>query len=293
MDTFPHKIYKILPSEFPARLLEINDPPKSLWIRGALPSLDKTVLCVVGSRNITSYGRDACRFLLEGLAGSKTVIVSGLAVGVDAIAHEVALGIGLPAVAVPGSGLDDSVLYPQANRALAHRILSSGGALVSEYEPTTRAALWTFPQRNRIMAGLSQAVLIVEAEEKSGTLITARLALDYNRDVLAVPGGIASKTAHGTNMLIRQGATPITSPDDLLEALGLARSADVSALRARRELSSDEQIILDLLHEPRTRDELIRALKRPHHESIALLSEMEINGIIKEEMGVVRAAFLL
>ncbi|MHB8651955.1 MAG: DNA-processing protein DprA [Minisyncoccota bacterium] len=282
---------KILPSEFPARLLEINDPPKSLWVQGTLPPMDGAVLCVVGSRKATSYGRDACRFLLEGLANSGTVIVSGLALGIDAIAHETALGIGLPAVAVPGSGLDDNVLYPQQNMGLAKRILAAGGALISEYEPTTHAALWTFPKRNRIMAGLSQAVLIIEAEEKSGTLITARLALDYNRDVFAVPGGITAATARGTNMLIRQGATPVTSPDDLLEALGFPRRADASARRAPETLSAHEREILDLLREPCTRDELIRTLGRPHHESIALLSAMEINGLIKEEFGVIRTAF--
>lgn len=275
------------PKNFPPQLLEIPQPPKELWVRGTLPSFDRPVLTVVGSRAATSYGRDVCRALIKGLAGTDTLIVSGLALGIDAIAHEAALEAGLATVAVPGSGLSDAVLYPRNNLSLARRILQSGGALLSEYEPTTRAATWTFPQRNRIMAGLARAVLIVEAEEKSGTLITARMALDYNRDVLAVPGTINAPTARGTNMLIRQGATPITSPDDLREALGFERALGAPIVDVS-QLSSQEQRVIALLHEPQGRDELIRALALPARDAIVLLSAMEIKGLIKEELGVVQ-----
>lgn len=283
-------IRRLAADEFLAPLAEIPQPPTSLWVRGTPPSFDRPVLTVVGSRAATSYGRDACRTLVQGLAGTNTLIVSGLALGIDAIAHEAALAAGLTTVAVPGSGLADAALYPRTNVGLARRIIDSGGALLSEYDPDQRAAPWTFPQRNRIMAGLARAVLIIEAEEKSGTLITARMALDYNRDVLAVPGAIGTPTARGTNMLIRQGATPITSPDDLREALGLPQTSDARAVGARitGNLSPDEARVVALLREPITRDELIRALALPARDTIVLLSAMEIKGLIKEELGVVR-----
>lgn len=275
------------PKDFPPQLMEIPQPPKELWVRGTLPSFDRPVLTVVGSRAATSYGRDACRALIKGLSGTDTIIVSGLALGIDAIAHEAALDAGLTTVAVPGSGLSDAVLYPRNNVPLARRILEHGGALLSEYEPAMRAATWTFPQRNRIMAGLARAVLIIEAEEKSGTLITARMALDYNRDVLAVPGAIHTPTARGTNMLIRQGATPITSADDLRDALGFERSTANTQLDLTH-LSLEEQRVIASLREPVTRDELIRALNLSARDAIVLLSAMEIKGLIKEELGMIQ-----
>lgn len=282
-----HDITRLEPDAFPALLAEVPQPPTTLWVRGTLPSFDRPVLTVVGSRAATSYGRDVCRTLVKGLAGTDTLIVSGLALGVDAIAHEAALDAGLTTVAVPGSGLADAALYPRTNVGLARRIVDAGGALLSEYDPDQRAAPWTFPQRNRIMAGLARAVLIIEAEEKSGTLITARMALDYNRDVLAVPGAIGTPTARGTNMLIRQGATPITSPDDLREALGFERS-EMNTERDISQLSPEEQRVIALLREPCTRDELIRTLKLSARDAIVLLSAMEIKGLLKEELGVVR-----
>jgi len=214
------EIKKLSKKEFPSQLFEIPEPPKEFFVRGEMPSNDSVLLTIVGSRKYSSYGRDACETLIAGLVGYDIVIVSGLALGIDTIAHKAALGAGLKTIAVPGSGLDDKVLYPSTNRLLAKDIIEKGGALLSEFAPDFRATIWGFPQRNRIMAGLSQATLVIEAEEKSGTLITARLALDYNRDVLAVPGSILSQGSRGTNQLLRQGATPITSSEDLLGALG-------------------------------------------------------------------------
>ena len=152
------------PEHFPPLLRQIPDAPKKLYIRGALPSAELSWLCVVGSRALTNYGREAVRHLIEGLRAYPLVIVSGLAYGADTEAHKAALEAGLPTVAIPGSGLSWDVLYPRANVTLAKEILSSGGALISEEEPETRAADWTFPKRNRITAGLCRATLIIEAK---------------------------------------------------------------------------------------------------------------------------------
>ena len=208
--------------DFPSLLKETPQLPKQLFIEGEFPRENENIfLTVVGPRKISSYGQETCRYLIGGLIGQPVVIVSGLAIGTDTLAHKTALETGLKTLAIPGSGLDQSVIYPAQNQRLAKEILKEGGCLLSEYEPKTRAATYTFPERNRLMAGISKATLIIEAAEKSGTLITARLATEYNRDLLVVPGSIFSINSKGTNSLIRQGATPITSPKDLLEALGL------------------------------------------------------------------------
>src|SRR5574344_927429 len=199
---------EILENEnIPEMLREIPDCPDKLYIKGKLPSQDSKLLCVVGSRKYTSYGKDVCEKLISGLRGYDITIVSGLALGIDSIAHKTALDSGLKTIAVPGSGLDESVLYPSTHKQLAEKILENGGALISEFEPNFRATPYSFPQRNRIMAGISHAVLVIEAETKSGTLITSKFATEYNRDVLTVPGSIFSKNSEGPNMLIRLGAT--------------------------------------------------------------------------------------
>ncbi len=281
---------KLNPEEFPSLLQEINDPPKQLYLEGVLPAEDYTCLTVVGSRRASRYGEDACAKLISGLAGYQIVIVSGLAIGLDTIAHQSALETGLLTIAVPGSGLDRSVLHPSSNRRLADKIVESGGALLSELEPLAPAGVHTFPRRNRLMAGLAKATLVIEAGEKSGTLITARLALDYNRDVLAVPGSIFSPGAFGTNRLIRDGATPITTSEELLLALGYE---PVGEERVRsRQLSLEEERVSTLLtREPLARDELIKQLNLPIGDANSLLTLMEINGLIKESLGEIRLIF--
>ena len=214
-------IVKLAEKDFPPLLLEIPDPPNKLYVRGTLPSFEMRWLAVVGSRAMSQYGRQVCEHLISGLRGYPIVIVSGLAYGVDACAHKNALEAGLTTVAVPGSGLDWNVLYPRANAGLAREILKSGGALLSEFEPDLKATDYTFPQRNRIMAGLSHATLIVEAKEKSGSLITARLTAEYNRELLVVPGSIFSAESRGTHQFLKLGATPVTTPEDILRALGI------------------------------------------------------------------------
>lgn len=273
--------------QFPRLLREIADPPEQLYIRGAYPSDEHLFLCVIGSRKYTPYGKAACQALIEGLRGYPIVVVSGLALGMDAIAHEAALFSGLPTVAVPGSGLHESVLYPRSNVGLAGRILRSGGALLSEFLPEHRARPENFPQRNRVMAGLSHATLIIEAQERSGTLITARLAMEYNRDVLAVPGSIFSAQSTGSHYLLRNGATPITSTQDLLDALGFETARDRNHDEIPPDCSEGERALLLLLDSPKDRDLLTQELGRSVAEVSSLISLLEMRGLIKERAGLI------
>ncbi|MBX4210778.1 DNA-processing protein DprA, partial [Candidatus Parcubacteria bacterium] len=236
----PHTFSTLWPDDFPSRLREIPQTPKKLYIEGTVPNWEHKFLCVVGARAYTPYGKSVTEKIVGGLRGYPIIIVSGLALGIDAVAHKAALDSGLTTVAVPGSGLSPQVLYPSSNRELAKKIVSSGGALVSEFEHEFRATSWAFPQRNRIMAGLSHAVLVIEAEAKSGTLITSRLATDYNRDVLTVPGSILSKNSEGPHLLIKLGATPITSADDVLAALGFEKTAQVNSRDKYKDCGVDE-----------------------------------------------------
>lgn len=278
------QIRDLLKEDFPPLLSEINDPPKSMRIVGELPKTEK-YLAVVGSRKYTEYGKAVCEKLIEGLAGYSITIVSGLALGMDAIAHRAALKAGLPTIAVPGSGLSTKVLYPSTNRMLAEEIVKNGGALISEFPDDYRPYLFSFGQRNRIMAGMSHATLIVEAELKSGTLITSKYAVEYNRDVFTVPNSIFSKTSEGPHMLLRLGATPITQPSDIVSALGLQPHENLFEKRNYSDCSADEHELISLLNEPLSRDEIIRRLNKPVYVTQTIIATMEIKGLIKEEMG--------
>ena len=284
----PDDLKQLRPEDFPPLLRQISDPPKKLYVRGELPSTEKQWLTVVGSRALTPYGIAVCKHLIEGLRGYPIVIVSGLAYGADAAAHRAALEVGLPTVAVPGSGLDWDILYPRANVGLAREILKAGGALLSEEEPETKAADWTFPKRNRVMAGLSRATLIIEAKELSGSLITARLTIEYNRELLVVPGSIFSEESKGTHQFLRLGAAAVTSPDDILVALGLEKRTNENLTSLREDLSDEERRVIEIIAAPLSRDQLIKALELPITEANVLLSTMEIKGLIVEELGVVR-----
>ena len=282
----------LTPDEFPPSLREIPEPPEKLYLVGTLPPEDALWLAVVGSRKHTPYGKEACEKIIAELAGENIVIVSGLALGIDGIAHEAALRAGLVTVAIPGSGLDEKVLYPRTHLSLARRIVERGGALLSEFPPDFRATPYSFPQRNRLMAGVTRGTLIIEAGERSGTLITARLALDYNRDVFVIPASIFSRNSAGSHRLLRLGATPVTCGADILEQWGVETSDKGQETRDKRikECSDEEKRVIALIAEPMARDEIIRALALPTHEASALLSAMEIKGFIKETMGEVRLA---
>lgn len=297
---YPELSKTIQTIDLPLLLRQISDPPKKLFALGNLSLFeDPSVkfLCIVGSRRYSSYGYDAVRQIIQSLKGQPVAIVSGLALGIDSIAHSTAIEVGLPCIAVPGSGLHKDVLYPRTHLELAESILKHGGVLLSEYEPDFRASPWSFPMRNRIMAGLSQAVLVIEGEEDSGTLITARLALDYNRDVCALPGSIFSETSKGPLMLIKGGATPVCSPEDLHKLLGLKsdliledspEKAEEYIREKIQNCSEEEILILSKLAEPKTREELLALTGLELTKLQISISMLEIRGLIHEEYGCVR-----
>lgn len=286
--------------DLPPLLREIADPPKRLFAKGNDTLLFDPALkyiCIVGSRRHTSYGYDAVRHIIDSLKGLPVAIVSGLALGIDSLAHKTAINIGIPCVAVPGSGLNKDVLYPRTHTKLAEDIVKNGGVLVSEFDPDMRATPWSFPMRNRIMAGLSHVVVVIEGEEDSGTLITARLALDYNRDVCAIPGSIFSETSKGPLSLIKNGAIPICDPSDLHKILGIKSDLILEDAPLLGEeyihektlnCSEEEQKILAALTEPKTRDELLAELDIDLVKLQISISMLEIRGLIIEEYGYVK-----
>ncbi len=278
------EIRELAKEEWPAQLREIPQPPKRLWARGVLPPRENKLLAVVGSRAMTRYGQEACERLIMGLAGYPVTIVSGLALGVDTCAHKAALAAGLHTLAVPGSGLDDSILYPRSNRPFAKQLLAKGGGMISEYEPVTPSHVRYFPERNRIMVGLSDAVLVVEAGEKSGTLITARLASDYNRDLLCIPHRIGDPHAFGPHLFIRLGAALVTDALHILEVLHIP-PREASSTATPRDLTDAESVVWDMIAEPKTRDEILRGAAGGAGEIMTALIALELRGLAREEFG--------
>jgi DNA processing protein len=280
---FPQRQLKS--SEYPKLLQEIPDKPKALYIRGQMPPKDHLFLCVVGSRATSLYGRRVCQQLIAGLAGYPVAIVSGMALGIDSEAHKAAMDVGLPTVAVLPSSCDDASIYPSTNRPVAQRILARGGALISEDKGPHKAAIYDFPKRNRISAGMSQATLIIEAGEKSGTLITARLALDYNREVLAIPHELGKETGAGVNRLIREGATLVRTSDDILQALGIKPLDTPKQMPLPTDLTETEAKVLHALTESLVRDELIERADLSAQDANIALSSLLIRGLIIERLG--------
>jgi len=273
----------LAPDQFPPQLNEIPDPPEKLYVMGNWPGKDFKYLTVVGSRKYSDYGKKVVEKLISGLRGHPVVIVSGLALGIDSIAHKEALKAGLKTVAVPGSGIHPSAIYPRTNLKLAKEILNNEGVLLSELEPKTKAAPYTFPKRNRIMAGLSHAVLLIEAQERSGTLITARLTTDYNRDLLVVPGSVFSQNSKGVHQFLKMGATPVTASEDILENLGIHSDAPT---QKPLDLNDAENSIYKILkREPLTKNELLEKLEMDITKANVTLTTMELKGLIKESGG--------
>lgn len=260
---------------YPRLLGEIHDPPATLYVRGAWPLSERPWLAVVGTRKPSMYGRRATSDLIEPAARAGIGIVSGMAFGIDTAAHLSAIRIGAPTVAVLGAGVDDESLYPRGNAELAKQILDHGGTLLSELPPGTKVHPFHFPVRNRIIAGLCKATLIIEATIKSGTLITARLALEENREVLAVPGPITSLASEGPNNLIKMGARPITSVADLLAVYDL-QTPESAAIQAG---SAEEAAILAILtREPKHVDDLVTESSLPTPVVLRTLTLMEMKG---------------
>lgn len=271
------------PKNFPSLLKEIPSPPEELYLIGGLPSDDALFIGVVGSRKFSNYGKESCEKIISGLKNSsrEIIIVSGMAIGIDGIAHKAALRNNLKTVAIPGSGLDDKVLHPRSNIELSKEIAEKGGCLLSEFPWDMPASVYTFPQRNRIIAGLSHGVLIIEAAEKSGALITANLALEFNRNVMAVPGSIFSENSKGANNLIKAGATPVFSAEDILDAFDVPHETKNLQLN----FTPTEQQIFSALTEPMQKDDLIRKLDMPSAKINPVISMMILNGAIKESGG--------
>lgn len=285
--------YPITPLDtIPDVLQEIPQPPKTLNYRGAPPATDIPLIAVVGSRQYTSYGKAVIDHIIGGLAGFNVGVVSGLAIGIDGLAHEAALTHNLYTLAIPGGGLADSVLYPARHKRLAYRILEAGGTLLSEYEPTQQVARWTFPQRNRLVCGLCQGTVVIEAAEKSGSLITARMTSDYNRELFMVPGDIFSSMSRGTHQFLKLGATPLTDAKDIIDALKLVpvprRDVTTTAAGTRAPAA---QTLLDTLTEPLQKDELIRRSGLPVDQANVLLMELELTGHLREVDGVCRRQY--
>lgn len=302
-----YEIRKFEKRDWPERLSEIPEPPKELWIAGQVPDYTNKFLCVVGTRKYSNYGKEVCEYLIQGLEGFPVTIVSGLALGIDSIAHRAALKHKLPTIAMPGSGLSPQALHPRSHVQLAEEIVDKGGTLISEMEPDQKASLlmhntagrsvfFSFPRRNRLMVGISDAILVIEAGLKSGTLITAKFASDYNRDVLSVPGSILSSTSEGSNMLLRIGATPIRSPEDILEALNLNTSSGLTSrlplhqgkqkIRDYSECSLEERKIIEILQENSLpKDELLQTSGLKPSEFQTAITLLELKGLITEKLG--------
>lgn len=269
---------------FPALLRAIHDPPVGLFLRGsAAPELlSHPAVAIVGARACSPYGSQVARMLGRQLGAAGLVVVSGLARGVDGEAHRGALEAGAATVGVLGCGIDRD--YPAAHRELARRIAESG-LVVSEYAPGVEPAPWRFPARNRIIAGLCPATVVVEAREASGALITADLALEEGREVFACPGEITSALSAGSNALLRLGATPLTSARDVLESFGIEEAATIGL-----ELAAPAKTVLNRLRDAAaSADELSRATELDAAELSVALSELELAGLAVQADGLYRA----
>lgn len=304
---FNFKDYSLL-----SPLLEINQIPKELNFIGnknLLNKKDAKILCIVGSRKATTYGKEVTDFLVSGLQGYNIIIVSGLAMGIDSYAHKAALKYKIPTISFPGSGLDDDVLYPAINIKLKKEIIESNGLLVSEYESDKRSEIYYFPARNRLMAALSDLILVVEAEEKSGTQITARLALEYGKEVAIVPGSIFSAYSRGTAQLFKDGAQPVTCADDILYILGIkskkeeaehkkntknknAQNNQISLFENENKLydtlNEKEIIIMKLLTAPLDKDTLIESSGLLAHEALIAITNLESKNYILDNFGEIK-----
>jgi DNA processing protein len=266
---------------YPARLKEIYDYPPLLYVRGSLEVGDEWCLAVVGTRRATGYGRQVTEEIVTELARNKITVVSGLARGIDTVAHKSALDAGGRSIAVLASGVD--IIYPAENSGLANNLMENG-ALVSEYPLGCRPRPENFPRRNRILSGLSLGVLVVEAGQGSGALITANLALEQNREVFAIPGSILSPGSKGTNHLIQEGAKLVTDCSDILEELNLttvARQLEMKTVLP--DAGSDEALLLTKMGTESSHiDQICRSSGLPVATVSSLLTMMELKGLVRQ-----------
>lgn len=276
---------KILTSEdenFPELLKEIPNAPIILYYKGTFEEKDNFPFAIVGTRKNTAQGEIITNRIASELSLNEVTIVSGLALGIDTIAHKAAVKNKKRTIAVLGTGVDEKSLYPSSNLSLSKKIIENGGAVISEFPLGAQALRHHFPQRNRIISGLSLGTLVVEAGEKSGALITADYALDQNREVMAIPGNILSSVSHGPNSIIKTGATPITCTEDILEALNLKNIETFTKNIKIMPDSPEEKLIYSLLsHEPTHVNSLIRLTNLNISVINSTLTIMEMKGMVK------------
>jgi DNA processing protein len=274
------QVLTLLDEEYPTNLRQIDAPPPVLYVRGALQPNDSWAVAIVGTRRASVYGREVALSLSRDLAANGITVVSGLALGVDTVAHKCAVENDGRTIAVLGSSVDQ--IYPPENRGLAQKITEQG-AIISEYPLGTRPDANNFPPRNRIISGLSRGVVIVEAGERSGALITAKFAAEQGRDVFAVPGSILHPGSAGCNTLIQQGAIPLLSVNDIFNHLNLEQARNQQAARAAIPADPQEAALLRHLNqEPLHLDDLVRQSTLPAPQVAGLLAMMELKGLVRQ-----------
>lgn len=269
----------ILDDDYPNPLRHIPDPPFLLYIRGSREVLSDNCFAIVGTRALSEYGKRSAPHIALDVARAGFTIVSGLAMGIDTLAHKTTLDTGAKTIAVLGTGIDDETIFPAPNLGLAHKIIEKGGAVISEYAVGTHGTKFSFPQRNRIISGLSRGVLVVEADDQSGAMITARFAAEQGRDVFAIPGNIFAKTSQGTNNIIKKGAKMVTCAQDILEEYEIYLKKVEYKIKADNEI--EEKILAVLSGEPITADDIIRQTGLVASEINVALTMMELKRKVK------------
>jgi len=288
------KTVNIQNKDYPELLRKIKDPPEVLYFRGEiLPRAESRGLpqencfAIVGTRRFSPYGKQVALEIAGNLAEAGLTIVSGLAPGIDTFCHQAALERGRRTIAVLGTGLDEKIIYPQSNLKLAQKIIEKGGLLISEYPPETRGTQFTFPQRNRIISGLSLGTLVIEAKERSGALITANNAFSQNRKVFAIPGLIHSSNSRGCHALIKKGARLVDNVNDILEELNLPAKEKDKIIAGE---TKEESLVLEALEEESLYvDKIIEKTKLPAATASGVLATLEIKGKIRNLGGNVYA----
>ena len=272
--------------DYPELLKKIKNPPKVLYVKGNIFP-DEPCFAIVGTRRFSSYGKQVALGIAGDLAEAGLIIVSGLAPGIDTFVHQATVERRTQTIAVLGTGIDEKSIYPQSNLRLAQKIIEKGGALISEYRPGTRGTQFTFPQRNRIIAGLSLGVLVVEAKEKSGALITAHYALEQGRKVFAIPGSIYSSNSRGSHNLIKKGAKLIENANDILRELNLPIKNKAETTTGK---TKEENLVLEALREESLYiDKVIEKTKLQASVVSSTLSTLEIKGQIRNLGGSIYA----
>ena len=273
------KTININDKNYPKLLKKIKGAPKTLYFKGKIEN-NEFCLAIIGTRRFSFYGKQTALEISGDLAESGIIIVSGLAPGIDTFAHTAAIEHKKRTVAVLGTSLDEKSIYPKENIPLARKIVELGGLLISEYPPGTRGTRFTFPQRNRIISGLSLGTLVIEAKEKSGSLITANYAFSQKRKVFAIPGPIYSLNSRGTNLLIKQGAKLVENVNDILEELKLPKTAN-SAKTIEGENKEENLILEELKEEALYIDKIIKRTKLPVAKTVGVLAILEIKGKVR------------